>query len=1296
MGDTRSLAAKPKPIRAAPKVAPKRVQRTTTLPHAMAPIGLAHVQRALKVGAAHDPLEREAELTAARVVAMPAPSLAGQPPAEAPPAARRASTDDQPSTDVFEQVPQVPADHEDPQVPKGEDVDTAGVDADSFGEIERGAPDPEPDTLAPARDATAAVGPEGGAAPADVARAVAQPGAGRPLPRGLRSWMEPRFGLGFGDVRIHDRPEDRRVAARIGARAFTHRAHVWMGEGESLDDRRLMAHELTHVAQQTRRPAASSSANDACPARDAAEPPVRRGWLADKAESVARNVPGYTLLSVILGRSPITGDRVPRTAENLIGGFLGLIPGGDLIFRRLQETRALQNAFDWVSQRLGELNITWGRIKRLVGDFIDEMPAWSPLKVAKRIFGPVVRDIVTFVKDIVQKVLEFILRGALKLAGPLGDKIWGVIEKAGQVIGTILKDPLGFAKNLVRSVVTGFRQFTTNVGEHLKKGLMGWLFGSLQNAGIEMPAKLDFKGMISIGLQIVGLTYARFRAMLVKALGRKGEQKVSFIEKSVEAVKLLVKEGFLGLWQRFLQMIDGFKTTVIDGIRNFVIETLVKGALSWVAGLSNPVGAIVKVALAIYNMIKAFIERLDQIRELAMSIFNSIANIAAGKIKDAANFVEQAIARTIPVVLAFIAAVIPINGITRAIKNIIKKLQKPIANALKKLVRFVVKKAKKLFSKLLGKINRKRKLPGVPFKIGKAKHAFQPKTQGNKVGLMIASKPMRSDAVQQQLKVEATRAAELGDDSKCMDLFEQAFETEIDEAEAANAKVKPNQKKTPTKKTADKAKAETLDAAKKLDKLGACVESNLFIDTAPDDDTIIRAREPRLPEVEGFAGSHQARSQATKKRIEQAVTEASLGPRGAQKISNFYENDHVPEKSLGKAVKTFISTDAFYEGVEARDKKEQKAAGKILGDLDTMKIDNKGKLLPAITVYRPIHRQKTSKSAGGRDHQAIIEAAKAETTPSRRIAVLKSRIGAEMKAEIDDLTERYNADKAATKLIRGQLEAGFKTLGSESERIFGTKPGDTKPVDLKGGGDAAGSELPLGGNAAAKVPDFAEHEGERVAYKAKPEGFGNYLEYDHVVEATLAEKAAKLKVGDKALRSAVQKGTSDKIKALDLGEDEAKARHASARARLNKVFRRKVFAGTEVSGYDRDAAGTVGLYRPVHREVTAKQGSVRGSVLKSAALTEAIDKLSTFAAEEAEDEQLYEQGRQALRDAVRTRFEYELDDHVDLIKGAYKIEMKEFLAINRSKAAAGQMTGIVNRVGSSLRQLRQSSLSLLQ
>jgi hypothetical protein len=80
--------------------------------------------------------------------------------------------------------------------------------------------------------------------------------AGEPLPAGARSFMEPRFGRGFGDVRVHTGPAAAESARSIGAAAYAVGPDLVFGEGRFRPDtqpgRRLLAHELAHVAQQSR------------------------------------------------------------------------------------------------------------------------------------------------------------------------------------------------------------------------------------------------------------------------------------------------------------------------------------------------------------------------------------------------------------------------------------------------------------------------------------------------------------------------------------------------------------------------------------------------------------------------------------------------------------------------------------------------------------------------------------------------------------------------------------------------------------------------------------------------------------------------------------------------------------------------------------------------------------------------------------------------------------------------------------------------------------------------------------
>ena len=89
--------------------------------------------------------------------------------------------------------------------------------------------------------------------PASVDQILNSPG--RPLEAGLRQDMEERFGHDFSQVRVHSGAAAEQSARDVNAHAYTVGQDIVFGEGKFVsgtrEGRRLIAHELTHVLQQT-------------------------------------------------------------------------------------------------------------------------------------------------------------------------------------------------------------------------------------------------------------------------------------------------------------------------------------------------------------------------------------------------------------------------------------------------------------------------------------------------------------------------------------------------------------------------------------------------------------------------------------------------------------------------------------------------------------------------------------------------------------------------------------------------------------------------------------------------------------------------------------------------------------------------------------------------------------------------------------------------------------------------------------------------------------------------------------
>jgi hypothetical protein len=91
------------------------------------------------------------------------------------------------------------------------------------------------------------------AVPASVERVLAGPG--RPLEPAVSQDMEQRFGHDFSRVRVHSGAAAEQSAREVNALAYTVGPNVVFGEGRfapgTSEGRRLIAHELTHVLQQS-------------------------------------------------------------------------------------------------------------------------------------------------------------------------------------------------------------------------------------------------------------------------------------------------------------------------------------------------------------------------------------------------------------------------------------------------------------------------------------------------------------------------------------------------------------------------------------------------------------------------------------------------------------------------------------------------------------------------------------------------------------------------------------------------------------------------------------------------------------------------------------------------------------------------------------------------------------------------------------------------------------------------------------------------------------------------------------
>jgi hypothetical protein len=293
------------------------------------------------------------------------------------------------------------------------------------------------------------------------------------------------------------------------------------------------------------------------------------------------------------------------------------------------------------------------------------------------------------IKDAVVGVIKTILQ--------LKDLLLGVLARAASAVTKIIKDPIGFLGNFVTAVKTGVTNFLGNIWTHLKKGLQAWLFGTLAEAGIEIPEKFDLKGIITLVLSLLGLTWNALRARIVKHVG---EPVMSAIESAVDFIKAIVTEGIGGLWKWIANKLENLYDMVMGQIKDFVVTKIITAGITWLISLLNPAAAFIKACKMIYDAVMWFVDNASRLKDFVDSVLDSVESIASGGVGAVAGYIENTLSKIVPMLISGLASLLGLGGIADKIKKVLEAVQRPVGKVVDKLVGTAVKFGKGILAKL--------------------------------------------------------------------------------------------------------------------------------------------------------------------------------------------------------------------------------------------------------------------------------------------------------------------------------------------------------------------------------------------------------------------------------------------------------------------------------------------------------------------------------------------------------------------------------------------------------------------
>ncbi|QNE21553.1 hypothetical protein F1D05_31070 [Kribbella qitaiheensis] len=292
-------------------------------------------------------------------------------------------------------------------------------------------------------------------------------------------------------------------------------------------------------------------------------------------------------------------------------------------------------------------------------------------------------------KGLVDKAIGAI-KAVINTIRELVGMLKNVLARVAGVVGDIVKNPVGFLSNLIDGVKGGILKFKDNILDHLRKGLMSWLFGALAEGGVQLPDKFDMKGILQLLLSLFGLTWANIRNRLVKNIG---EPAMAAMEKGVEIFQKLRSEGIAGLWQMLIEKLGDIKEMILEQVKDFVITKIITAGITWLIGLLNPAAAFIKACKLIYDVVMFFVNNGSRILKFVNTVIDSVADIVKGNVGGVVNKINDVLGQMVPIIIGFLASVIGLGGIGQKIREIVDKLQKPVNKALDSVIKTGLKLA---------------------------------------------------------------------------------------------------------------------------------------------------------------------------------------------------------------------------------------------------------------------------------------------------------------------------------------------------------------------------------------------------------------------------------------------------------------------------------------------------------------------------------------------------------------------------------------------------------------------------
>jgi hypothetical protein len=302
----------------------------------------------------------------------------------------------------------------------------------------------------------------------------------------------------------------------------------------------------------------------------------------------ARNIPGFTLMTVAIGHNPITNEHVDRSAGNILRGAIELIPGGAIVADALNAHGVFDRVSQWAQTQFDTVKGIASSIYQDIQNFIDGFSVIdlaSPGKLwdqAKAIVERPIARVIAFAVALKDGIVQLIKDAILKPIAAFAQTTSGY-----PLLCTVLgKDPIS-------------GEVVPQDAEHLLGGFMKFIgeedtWNTMKQANAIPRAFAWFKGAYAAILgfvkEVPGLFVQAFRALEVVDI-------------------ILIPRAFAklaGVFGGFAGRFVSWGATSIWNLLEIIFDVVSPGALTYIKKTGAAIKSIFKNPLPfVGNLVKA-------------------------------------------------------------------------------------------------------------------------------------------------------------------------------------------------------------------------------------------------------------------------------------------------------------------------------------------------------------------------------------------------------------------------------------------------------------------------------------------------------------------------------------------------------------------------------------------------------------------------------------------------------------------------------------------------------------------